>query len=217
MDDRTRILLRRASFHRAALGAAPESGPAVAARPQRSEAAGVHARPPARVLALVDMTGRDRRIVEAARTLAGSDHATIVLLHVARPVFRNGATGSGAWERMAAVESGAQQALRRLAARLLPPSVFVQTAVRFGDPVEQAAKAAVAVDATVVVALSRPARWLWWRSRDRRLRRILDIPTILVHPRRAGAVDLAPRRSTASRRWSSAEMGSAPDKSRRSA
>jgi hypothetical protein len=177
MDDRTRILLRRATSHRAAPDAASRWVPAGVARAGRGAAVAGTARPP-RVLALVEPGAHDRQVVETARALAGSDRPTIVLLHVARPVLPIGATG--AWERMAAVEARAQRTLRRLAARLLPPGILVHTAVRFGDAVEQVAKAAVAVDATVVVARSRPARWLWWRDRDRRFRRRLPTPVVLV-------------------------------------
>jgi hypothetical protein len=129
------------------------------------------------VLALVDLTAADSRVVAAARVLAGADRATIVLLHVTPPVSR----WRRAWgERMATVEAAARQGLGRLARRLSRRGFHVQTAVRFGELVEQVTKAALAVDATAVVASSRPARWLWWRHRDRRLRRSLDAAVITV-------------------------------------
>lgn len=134
------------------------------------------------VLALVDLAGHDAQVVRVARALAGSSGATVTLLHVARPVFRDGTLTRrrqrAAWRRMAGIEAAAQRALRQLAARLLRPSIQVQTSVRFGDVVEQ--RAAMVVGATVVVASSGPARWLGWRSRDRRLRQSLEIPLVLV-------------------------------------
>lgn len=136
------------------------------------------------VLALVDLAGHDAQVVRVARALAGSSGATVTLLHVARPVFRDGTLTRrrrrAAWRRMAGIEAAAQRALRQLAARLLRPSIQVQTSVRFGDVVEQVARAAMGVGATVVVASSGPARWLGWRSRDRRLRQSLEIPLVLV-------------------------------------
>lgn len=139
------------------------------------------------VLALVDLAGHDAQVVQAARGLAGSNHVTVTLLHVA-PAVRNGTPDDrrhASWERMGALDAAAQRALRQLAVRLLPPTLQVQTSVRFGDVVEEVAKATVAVDATVVVASSSPAHGLWSRSRDRRLRRILDVPVILVPAREA--------------------------------
>jgi hypothetical protein len=128
------------------------------------------------ILTLVDMTADDIGVVDAAAALAGASRATIVLLHVAGPLPRR----RRAWQAMLAIEAAAQRAMRRLAGRWLPRSHVVQTSVRFGDVVEQVAKAVMAVGATVVVAASRPAGWRWWRSRDRRLRRAFD-PVILVH------------------------------------
>jgi nucleotide-binding universal stress UspA family protein len=130
------------------------------------------------ILTLVDMTADDVGVVDAAAALAGASGATIVLLHVAPPWPRR----QRAWQAMLAIEAAAQRAMRRLAGRWLPRSHLVQTSVRFGDVVEQVAKAVMAVGATVVVAASRPAGWLWWRGRDRRLRRAFD-PVVLVHAR----------------------------------
>lgn len=139
---------------------------------------------PPTVLALVDLTADDLRVVEATRALAEALGAAVGLLHVAAPIPRH-ANGhrDGRWERMASVEAAARQALRGLAGRLHPSSAYVQMTVRFGDTVEQVGKAVAAVDASMVVASSRSARWLPWRTRDRALRRSLDIPVILVHAR----------------------------------
>ena len=163
IGSRTEIFLRRASENRAALDEMPGS---------REES------PPA-ILVLVDLTADDARVVDTAAALAGMSRATIVLLHVARPLPRR----RRAWEAMLALEAAAQRAIRRLAGRWLPRSHLVQTSVRFGDPVEQIGKAMMAVGATVVVAASRPTGWLWWRNRDRRLCRYLDVPVILVRAR----------------------------------
>jgi hypothetical protein len=130
------------------------------------------------ILTLVDLTADDVAVVDAAAALAGASRATIVLLHVAPPRPR----GQRARQAMLAIEAAAQRALRRLAGRWLPRSYLVQTSVRFGDVVEQVAKAVMAVGATVLVAASRPAGWLWWRHRDRRLRRAFD-PVVLVRAR----------------------------------
>lgn len=187
MDDRTQILLRRASVSRGAPGAF-ESGAgqrAEAGEPvSRGDEEGARRSPPT-LLAVVDMTAQDAGVVEAARALAAARRATIVLLHVTRPVSR---WQRAWWERMAAVEAAAQRRLRWLARRLLRRGLSFQTAVRFGETIEQVTDAAVAVGATVVVAASRPARWLWWRDRDRRLRRSLDVPLIVV-PARGGVTD----------------------------
>jgi hypothetical protein len=128
------------------------------------------------ILTLVDLTAHDAPVVDAARALAGAHRATIVLLHVARSLPRR----RRASDAMLAIDAAAHRAVRRLARRRLPRSLPVQTSVRFGDVVEQVAKAVIAVGATVVVAASRPARWRWWRNRDRRLGRHLDVPVILV-------------------------------------
>jgi nucleotide-binding universal stress UspA family protein len=160
IGSRTEIFLRRASENRAVLDEMPES---------REESA------PA-ILVLVDLTADDARVVDTAAALAGASRATIVLLHVARPRPRR----RRAWETMLAIEAAAQRAMRRLAGRWLPRSHLVQTSVRFGDLVEQIGKAMMAVGATVVVAASRPAGWLWWRNRDRVLRRYLGLRVILV-------------------------------------
>jgi hypothetical protein len=101
---------------------------------------------------------------------------------------------------MLAIEAAAQRAMRKLAGRWLPRAHLVQTSVRFGDVVEQVAKAVMAVGATVVVAASRPAGWLWWRGRDRRLRRAFD-PVVLVRARKdtPDLTEPAPSRSTGTR------------------
>jgi hypothetical protein len=134
---------------------------------------------PSTVLALVELTGHDAPVVEATRALAGASHSTVILLRVARPVSES--PRQRGWRRhRAAVDAAGHQALRRLASLFLRQNLHVQTSVRFGETVEQVVKAAIAAGATAVVAASRPARWLWWRNRDRRLRRSLDIPVMLV-------------------------------------
>jgi nucleotide-binding universal stress UspA family protein len=139
---------------------------------------------PPTILALVDLTADDAPVVAAARALAralaGPSRATIALLHVAPPVSRR---RRASWARMEAIEAAARATLHRWAARLSRRGFYVQTAVRFGDPVEQVAKTAIAVGATAVVAASRPAGWRWWQGRDRRLRQTLDIPVSLVPAR----------------------------------
>jgi nucleotide-binding universal stress UspA family protein len=169
IGSRTEILLRQA----------PEAP--VAAAP----VAGAHEQSAPVILTLVDMAADDWQVVDAAAALAGARRATIVLLHVARPLpWRR-----RAWAAMLAIEAAAQRAMRRLAGRWLPRSHLIQTSVRFGDPVQQAAKATMIVGATVVVAASRPARWLWWRNRDRRLCRYIGVPVVLV-PGRGAEPDL---------------------------
>ena len=170
IGSQTEIFLRRAAEHRVALGTVLEPAEPVVESSEQSAPV---------ILALVDLTGDDARVVDTAAVLAGASRATIVLLHVARPLPRR----RRAWEAMLALDAAAQRALRRLAGRLLPRSHLVQTSVRFGDPVEQVGKTMMAVGATVVVAASRPAGWRWWRSRDRRLRRSLDVPVVLVSAR----------------------------------
>lgn len=163
----------------------------------RQPAAGAvprHRRCPPTVLAVVDMRGGDAQVLAATRALTERTGAAVVLLHVASPVSLHHRPNSR-WERvargrMAAVDARAQHALRQLAGRWLPRKLLVRTAVRFGEVVEQVAKAAMGVGATLVVASSTPARWLWWRSRDRRLRRTLDIPLIVV-PTRAPEIERA--------------------------
>jgi hypothetical protein len=190
IGSQTEIFLRRAAEHRAADGEMPVPAEPLVGSGEPSEQTGPT------ILTLVDLAADDVRVVDAAAALAGASRATIVLLHVAAPLPRR----HRAWQAMLAVEAAAQRAMRRLAGRWLPRSHLVQTSVRFGDVVEQVRKAVIAVGATVVVAASRPAGWLWWRSRDRRLRRAFD-PLILV---RTGeeSPDLAqpaPSRSTGSR------------------
>lgn len=134
------------------------------------------------VLALVELTGHDAQVVKATRALAGPRDGTVIFLHVARPVS-DSPWHRARWVRMAGIEAAAQRLMRRLARMLLRRNRYVQTSVRFGETIEQVAKAAMAVGATVVVAASRPARWRWWWNRDRRLRRSLDIPVRFVIPR----------------------------------
>jgi hypothetical protein len=140
------------------------------------------------VLALVELTGHDAQVVKATRALAGPGNGTVIFLHVARRVS-DGPWHRARWDRMAGIDAAAQRILRRLAGMLLRRNLYARTSVRFGETIEQVAKAAMAVGATVVVAASRPARWRWWWSRDRRLQRSLDIPVRFVIPRAVKGVD----------------------------
>ena len=163
------------------------------------------------VLAVIDLKKTDAAVVDATRTATAANGARIVLLHVAPPVSLRATPNSRreqvCWGRMAAADEAAQRVLRRLAARRLPRHADVLTTVRFGDVVEQVGRAAISVDATLVVAATGPARWLWGRGRDRRLRRSLDVPVFLV-PARGDAVDghrtARPESSRASRQRSAA-------------
>jgi Universal stress protein family len=158
------------------------------------------------VLAVIDLKETDAAVVDATRTAAAANGARIVLLHVARPVSLQSTPNSrreqACWGRMAAADEAAQRVLRRLATRRLPRDGDVQTGVRFGDAVEQVGQTVISVDATLVVAAAGPARWLWGRSRDRRLRRSLDVPVVLVPGRGAtvdGSCTARPESSRASR------------------
>ncbi len=138
------------------------------------------------VLVLIDRTEDDEQVVREALGLVPSADSTIALLHIARPVGYSVRRGSLAapsiepWEQMRATESSARHRLRELAIKL-PPGARVETLLRFGDPVEEAARVASSLGASCVVAHSRPARWLPWRSRDRRLTQALGIPVVLVN------------------------------------
>lgn len=149
------------------------------------------------VLALLDGGPQDEPVMREARALLG-DRGRVILLRVGRPITRSVPRGSLAapviepWEQMAAVEGAAHRDLRELARRFLPGGVPFETQVRFGDTAEEAARAAEAAGATVVVAASRPGGWLPWRNRDRQLARALHVPLVLVH-----AEDDAPRRGPA--------------------
>jgi nucleotide-binding universal stress UspA family protein len=200
IGSRTEIFLRQAAEHRAVNDEMPAPAEPLAGPGEPSEPSEPSEQSAPTILTLVDMTADDVEVVDAAAALARESRATIVLLHVARPLPRR----RRAWQLMLAIEAAAQKAMRRLAGRWLPRSHLVRTSVRFGDVVEQVAKAVMAVGATVVVAASRPAGWRWWRHRDRRLRRAFD-PVVLVRAREeapgqpGGLTRPAPARSTGTR------------------
>ncbi len=158
----------------------------------------------ATVLALLDRADHDDQVVREARQLADRAGSTIALLYVAPLVLQSVPRGTLSappiepWEQMRAIEGNTERHLRELARRNLRTGVRVRTHVRFGDPVEEAARLANSLGVDVVIAASQ-ASWVPWRSRDRRLAQALDVPLVLVGGSEADRRRVSPRQATSSR------------------
>jgi hypothetical protein len=130
------------------------------------------------VVAIVDRAEDDAEVVAEAAWLARAMRTHVLLVHVARPIGRIG------------LEVCVQGELQHLARQARAVGVAAQAEdVYFNDGDASAEVAYVANRrcASAVVAARRPRRFLSWRSRDRRLGRLLRVPLVLVEP------DSAPR------------------------
>jgi K+-sensing histidine kinase KdpD len=146
----------------------------------------VHSMASGPVLALVDRAADDADVVAEAVWLARATRASVLLVHVARPVMG----GQPAFELRVTRE------LEQLAEQARDAGVTAHVDdVYFGDTSAEVAYAAACRRASAVVAARRPSRFsrlLAWRSRDVQLGRLLSVPLVLVEPSAASpsAVDL---------------------------
>ncbi len=127
----------------------------------------------ANVVALIEGTEEDPGVVREAQALARSAGAGLVLLHVTSlidfSIHANVLAGRKIepWEQMQGIQATCEAQLDQLARQTLGGGCTAKTEVRFGDTVEELVRAASG--ATAVVAASRPAKLLPWRSRDSKI------------------------------------------------
>jgi CRP-like cAMP-binding protein len=134
---------------------------------------------------LVDGEPADSGLVRAAREYADANACSITLLRVLPEVTRAFRADRGVVilpERtMLAMKAYAKRHLEKLKEDLLRGRARpTRTLVRFGDVMDEVARTSDAQQAQAVMARSRVASFLPWRSRDRLLQRKLRVPVILL-------------------------------------
>jgi|GEM_PF-3968350 len=137
------------------------------------------------LLVLVDGEPADSGLVRAAREYADANACSITLLRVLPEVTRAFRGDRGVVilpeQTMLAMKAYAKRHLEKLKEDLLRGRVRpTRTLVRFGDVIDEVAQAGAAHQPQAVMARSRAASFLPWRSRDRRLQRKLGVPVILL-------------------------------------
>jgi hypothetical protein len=139
------------------------------------------------ILAVIDCATEDAEVVAEAAWLARTTRTQVLLMHVGRAIVATPWRGVGADSDSSQQQIGHEQRvmseLVQMAERLRAAGVDAMVDdVYFGDAAAEVAYAASKSAVSVVVALTRPAAWLPWRSRDARLSRLLRVPLVLVHP-----------------------------------
>jgi CRP-like cAMP-binding protein len=147
---------------------------------------------------LVDGEPADSGLVRAAREYANANACSITLLRVLPEVTRAFRGDRGVVilpeQTMLAMKAYAKRHLEKLKEDLLRVRARpTRTLVRFGDVINEVARASAVDQPQAVMARSRVGSFLPWRSRDRRLQRKLGVPLLLLdaEDRLIGAPDRA--------------------------
>jgi hypothetical protein len=136
---------------------------------------------------LIDGEPADSGLVRAAREYADANACSVTLLQVLPEVTRAFRGGRGVVilpeQTMLAMKAYSKRHLEKLKGELLSGRARpTRTQVRFGDVITEVTRATAAEKPQGVMARSRAASFLPWRSRDRRLQRKLGVPVILFDP-----------------------------------
>jgi ribosomal silencing factor RsfS len=134
---------------------------------------------------LVDGEPADSGLVRAAREYADAKACSITLLRVLPEVTRAFRGDRGVVilpeQTMLAMKAYSKRHLEKLKKEFLSARARpTRTLVRFGDVINEVARASGTEQPQAVMARSRPTSFLPWRSRDRGLQRKLGVPVILL-------------------------------------
>jgi hypothetical protein len=128
----------------------------------------------------------DCGLVRAAREYADDKACSITLLRVLPQVTRAFRGDRGVvilpGQTMLAMKAYAKRNLEKLKEEFLRGRARpTRTLVRFGDVIDEVARASDAEQPQAILARSRAGSFLPWRSRDRRLQRKLGVPVLLLY------------------------------------
>jgi hypothetical protein len=134
---------------------------------------------------LIDGGPADSGLVRAAREYADANACSITLLRVLPEVNRAFRGDRGVvippGQTRLAMKAYSKRHLEKLKAQFLRDRARpTRTLVRFGDVINELARASDAGQPHAVMARSRAGSFLPWRARDRRLQRKLRMPVILL-------------------------------------